>query len=536
MEGDLMRKFLMLVAIVGLATLVAVPAMALDFKFGAEYRVRFYDGVNIGFDKTASNTATYFNTQVGPNARGVQIRIRPRFDVSDDNGNMTATLRLEIGDIEWGGGGGAFNNTNFGNPIGASTARVGNGAGGGGGDDGVNVETKWAYVDFASPWGIPLRWRAGLQPLYLPKGILIDDDGAGLRAYGNAGIVSYDAWWWRLASGKQTNPQFNPSAPSGTVPCVTAGALTFATPTACTAGGGTVINNQAPINPGTTITVDNNYDVYGAKLDFAIAKPFNAGVYYLYVDNRINCVTTDLNVSGVVPNNCGASARVRTSNYVGLTFTGDLGFMKYDVDAIWGSALGGPSGAYGGAASPIRVEGWTLDAHVGIPIGPVTINPAITYGTGDHRDGGKSEAFPGGLAPSWNGPGGGYELLGSGGPFDAVEFTQDGTTNLLAFGLWLEYRPVKALWLKAAYAYAMFDKSQGNCAGAAANTCYGPSYGSPTASQQGPAGKSALGQEISLRADYDLWTNFKVQGQLGWFIPSRGDTAGEYVLQLLYNF
>ena len=39
-----MRKFLVAVAIVGLALLVAAPAMALDFKFGAEYRVRFYDG------------------------------------------------------------------------------------------------------------------------------------------------------------------------------------------------------------------------------------------------------------------------------------------------------------------------------------------------------------------------------------------------------------------------------------------------------------------------------------------------------------
>ncbi len=54
--------------------------------------------------------------------------------------------------------------------------------------------------------------------------------------------------------------------------------------------------------------------------------------------------------------------------------------------------------------------------------------------------------------------------------------------------------------------------------------------------QGGIAGKSSLGQEISFRADYDLWTNFKVQGAAGWLIPSSGSTVGEYVLQFLYSF
>ena len=44
-----MRKFLMAVAIGGLVLLLAAPAMALDFKFGAEYRVRFYDYANTVF-------------------------------------------------------------------------------------------------------------------------------------------------------------------------------------------------------------------------------------------------------------------------------------------------------------------------------------------------------------------------------------------------------------------------------------------------------------------------------------------------------
>jgi len=531
-----MRKFLMVAAVGALALLMAVPAMAVDFKFGGEYRVRFYDGVNIGFDKNAApgavsattgaySQAAYFNTQVGPNARGAQIRIRPMFTVSDDNNNIQAVLRLEIGDIEFGNGGGAFNNTNFGNPIGAGTNRIGNGSGGGGGADGINVETKWAFLDFAMPFGVPARVRAGVQGFYLPKGMIIDDDAAGVRAYGTTGIVSYDLWWLRPSGGAAANP-----GSAVLIPC-TVGAVVTYMPTlaACTAAGGAAgaaISVTGSTAAPTWNTVDNNYDIYGLKLDGAFSKAFNAGAYYLFADNRINCTTAQGTAA------C-TSGRVRQSSYFGLTTTGDLGFMKYDADWIYGIADGGPSGTFGGVNTPVDVKGWAFDAHAAFPIGPVTANLAFSYATGDKRDGGTSEAYPGGFAPSWNGAGGGFELMGSGGPFDAVEFTQDGLTNTWMVGGWLEYRPVKALWLKMAYGYVGFASKLGNCAGAAANTCYGPSYSGKAGNL---IGKSSLGQEISLRADYDIWTGFKVQGQLGWFVPSKGDVAGEYVLQLLYNF
>jgi len=60
-----MRKFLKVTAIVGLALLVAAPAMALDFKFGAEYRVRFYSNLNgaqltLGQELGVNATPTYF--------------------------------------------------------------------------------------------------------------------------------------------------------------------------------------------------------------------------------------------------------------------------------------------------------------------------------------------------------------------------------------------------------------------------------------------------------------------------------------------
>ena len=134
--------------------------------------------------------------------------MRPRFDVSDDNGNIQATIRFEYGDTSFGAGGGANsssmgsnNNYTWGPPNGN---RTGNNAGGSIGADGIGLETKWAYIDFAMPMNIPLRVRAGIQPWYLPKGMVIDDDAAGVRLYGNYGIVSYEGFWYRIATTPST--------------------------------------------------------------------------------------------------------------------------------------------------------------------------------------------------------------------------------------------------------------------------------------------------------------------------------------------
>jgi hypothetical protein len=222
--------------------------------------------------------------------------------------------------------------------------------------------------------------------------------------------------------------------------------------------------------------------------------------------------------------------------------TGKVGIVNYDLDWIYGSAEGGPNGTFtvGGVAGneAIKVKGWAIDGHVAFPLGPITVNLAGAYATGDKRDGGDSEAMPA-IAPGWNGAGGGFEMLGSGGAFDAVEYTQDYLTNLWMVGMWLEYRPVKALWTKLAWGYAGLANKNGNCATAAAGTCWGPSYFGKggTAAGGGMTSNGKLGHEVSLRADYDVWTNFKVQGQMGWLLPSSSSpVAHEYVLQLLYNF
>lgn len=508
-----MRKFLKVAAIVALALLVAAPAMALDFKFGAEYRVRFYDNTN-GSQVNLGRSDGAFT------ARGVQIRVRPRFDVSDDNGNITATLRLEIGDVEFGNGGGANGVTN-GVAISPGGTRIGPGAGGSMGVDGVNVETKWAYIDFASPFGVPLRWRAGLQPWFESKGLIVDDDVAGVRAYGKTGMLSYELGWYRASGGTNTT--------SSNVFCNTAGAVTItATAAACTAGGGTVVSVQQFVATNTSNTLDNNHDFYEAKVGLAIAPFLNPTVYYIYGDNR-----------AATPN----GSKPVSAHFLGARLDGSFNIFKYDIDFIYGTANGGPNGNYAPAAlGQTRTTGWGVDGGLHFPIGPALLHVVGSYATGDKQNGGKSEALPY-IAPSWNGAGGLYELIGSGGAFDQTEYTQDYPAGLWMLGAGIEYRPVKALWLRGMYGFAGFTSKRSNCAyfeSRVAGECFGPSYGgkdyNSTTGIGGLAGERTLGQEISFRADYDLWTNFKIQGAAGWLIPSEGDTVAEYVLQLLYNF
>ncbi len=515
-----MRKFLWVVATVALVLTVAAPAMALDFKFGAEYRVRFYEYTNINFDDN--------NTLFRGNPRGIQIRVRPRFDVSDDNGNIQATLRLEYGDTEFGGGGGAN-----GSPMGTNgpaislaprNNRTGNGAGGSIGADGVSIETKWAYIDAAFPFGIPLRVRAGIQPWYLPKGLIVDDDVAGVRAYGTVKPVSYEAFWYRANRGPATT----------------------AAPASGTIG-----------QPGFDNTRDNAQDYYGGRVDVAIAPFINPGAYFVYGDNRANCIpTAGAGNTQFAVQPC-VDDRVREQWYAGATVTGTIGIVSYDIDFVYGHAKGGPTGSFvpgsinfsTSGASPVTVKGWALDGGIHIPFGPLKFNILGAVATGDKQDGGDSEAFPLGPAPSWSGAGGQYELIGEGGAFDVVTM-QQGITNLWMAGLSVEYVPVKPLWIKLAYGYAGFYSNHGNCALATTvvgstvtqvpgTTCFGPVYIGKPSDPIGLAnhsGEPGLGHEVHIRADYTIWTGFKVQALAGWLFPTAGDTAGKYIVQLYYNF
>jgi len=425
----MMRKFLVVALVGALAVLVAAPAMALDFKFGAEYRVRLYDYANVGFAQGpiapgAGGPGTGYNDPSiapyvkGTNLRGAQVRIRPRFDVSDDNGNIQATLRFEYGDTEFGNGGGAALNGNgfngkFADTI--STNRVGNGAGGGAGADGVGLETKWAYIDAAMPFNIPLRLRAGIQPYYLPKGIIWDDDDSGIRVYGKIAPVSYEAFWARLNRGTAINQVpvgFTNVAVSGTN-------LTPASAQQIAYGGVSGLVGQRIQSDNS---VNNAQDVFGGKVDFAISPMFNPSLYYLFISNDIWCAGIDPSTNsglgvpvGSSPNPTGSTCATlglphdRNSHFFGASFVGKAPWFTYDFDFLWGASLGGPlgsntvssTGAPGTTSNyPAYTQGIAIDTGLHFPVGPVTLNLVGSYTSGDNPKAGKNHtAFPYGPGP-----------------------------------------------------------------------------------------------------------------------------------------
>jgi len=503
-----MRKFLWVVAVGALVLALAAPAMALDFKFSGDYRIIFVSYENSQAGNTISNSfGAVDGAAGGSHVRDAYLHFRPTFETSDDNGNIQTMLRLRIGWTRFGDGGGASGggSNNVGFILGPANfaQRTGPSTGGALGVRGVNIETLWAYLDFAAPWGLPLRIRTGFQPLYWHKGMMIDDNMAGVRMYGATKPFSYEAGWYRVNGGP-------------VITAVPAGAV----------GQGF-----------TSGSYDNNYDLYHFLFGAELAPWFNPTVDFYYGDNRVNCTPQSTAVSPCAI----AGNRVRNSFYGALAVKGTAGIVSYDLDWIYGFADGGMSGTFGQVANAAgqmsgqhTVRGWALDAGVHFPIGPVTVSPVAAYATGDGRDQSYSSAFPGGISPSWQGPGAFYELIGNGGMVDRVTVSQSNAINLWVLGLVFEYRPVKALYTKLAWGYAGFAKSAGNCAVVASAPCYGPAY--PGRPDKPMAGKNGIGNELSLRMDYTLYTGFKVQSTVGWLIPTRGDTAQEYALMLLYQF
>lgn len=432
-----MRKFLQVVGIAALAILVAAPAFAIEFQHKGTYRVRMYAADGYGAE-TGSVTTSPFAENSTSVRNQADARFRPWFIVRDDNGALETGVRFEIGDVNFGSAGG-----------------------GGTGTDGINVESKWLYLDFKVPGNaVNARVRAGLQGFYLPKGMILDDDAGGLDLKGKAGIVGYEAFWFVVND----------------------------------------IVNGGTQNVGGTLVGPHNddIDVYGGKLDFNISPAIRPYVYGLY---RHGSVVDSVNI-GTVPNTGGSDGY-----WFGVGATGKLGIVNYDADFVYG--YDDPSLLAGIGANVERV-GWMIDGGVDFPVGPLVIGIRGTWATGDKASSAdKNEDFPGligttgGSAASytpknaqifWNSNGSGYWRGGY----------QSTAAGLWGFGGYVEYRPVKALMTRLTGYYIGASKSSSNF------------Y----------TGKSQIGVEVNLLAEYQLYTGFKVWGLAGAILtPSEGQSA-----------
>jgi hypothetical protein len=160
---------------------MAAPAVAVEFEFHGDMNNRFLiytnrqDWLNneqqgIIEDKTIE---AYYG----------ELKYRFWFEAADDDGKVKGVYAVEIGGI-----------------------RFGEGTDGDFSGDGVDVETRWAYFDFQTPWVEPkMRWRMGLTPWNI-NSFYWQETATGLTLYGDLGErFDYQAAWIRPLDKLATN-------------------------------------------------------------------------------------------------------------------------------------------------------------------------------------------------------------------------------------------------------------------------------------------------------------------------------------------
>lgn len=109
-----------------------------------------------------------------------EIKYRLGAEAANESGSVRGVYMMEIGAVRFGNIGG----------------NVGRNSGGGYSGDGVNVETRFAYVDFGLPTASKNRVSVGLQPFLVNK-FLWNETAMALQLQGQMGTVGYTAAWAR---------------------------------------------------------------------------------------------------------------------------------------------------------------------------------------------------------------------------------------------------------------------------------------------------------------------------------------------------
>lgn len=168
----------------GLLLCSASGALATDINLKGYFDFAF--GWYTNASTFGATDATHSDTGSEDNVYAAQrLRFQIDFVASE---NLSGTVQFEIGDVHWGSGDGDTWSAPW--LIAAHlNPNSGNGAGGALGSDGVNVETKHAYIDWIVP-ETDLSIRMGILPFALPNyangvlsgGAILDDDLAGVVA------------------------------------------------------------------------------------------------------------------------------------------------------------------------------------------------------------------------------------------------------------------------------------------------------------------------------------------------------------------
>jgi len=162
-------------------------AMAADFAFHGDLDHRFQVYTNHAdflfgdkFSKPGDEKRNSVNTKDDANDSWGEVKYRMWAEMASDDKAVKGVYAIEIGGLE------------FGKP-----GAVGKSVGGNFSGDGVNVETRWAYLDMQVP-GVSdkMRVKTGLQPFNLNK-YFWKETVMGVNVDGKSGNMSYFAGWER---------------------------------------------------------------------------------------------------------------------------------------------------------------------------------------------------------------------------------------------------------------------------------------------------------------------------------------------------
>jgi hypothetical protein len=173
---EMKKRVIMLVALLAVVA-IAVPAFALEFKYGGMYRLRWQSNDNLndggaeGF--ALDNTKNYLPFGRNPDSTTTPVGWPlGRADANDNQNYMDQRLRMYFSFV-------ASENLQV-----VSKFEIDNiwgyqpdkfSGGGGVGADAINIEVKNVYVDFNIPY-TPVRSTLGVQTVTLMTGWVIDDD------------------------------------------------------------------------------------------------------------------------------------------------------------------------------------------------------------------------------------------------------------------------------------------------------------------------------------------------------------------------
>ncbi|OQX93130.1 MAG: hypothetical protein B6I17_04145 [Tenericutes bacterium 4572_104] len=172
-----MKKLLSFLCIAVLAASSAYAGFEKD-GFSAGFAFRMRGAMETVTEGTDADTQAY--------NRYTDIRVRPSFGYKVNN-MVSAKLTFEVGDVTFG----------------VDKDKLGRSSGGGYMADGVNVETKHAYIDIKPNKNH--SFRAGLQPYLDKHSLIFDEDLAGIKWDGKFDKVNTSLAWFVTEDNGEEN-------------------------------------------------------------------------------------------------------------------------------------------------------------------------------------------------------------------------------------------------------------------------------------------------------------------------------------------